>query len=143
MTNFSNRGKYAEGQIKKVLAKYAERADFAYQKFADTYAGFRSAAICDFMILSQGQLTMLEVKEVNHEFRLPKGNISEDQIARIKVWQLAGANAYVAIYFKPLKSWRLVPITFFNALPAGVGSWVLTEYPLMKLNELVPNLIGL
>lgn len=139
---FANRGKYAEGQIKKVLARYALRADTAFQKLADTYSGHRSPALADFIICHQGQMFLLEIKEVEHEFRLPKGNFSLDQIARQKLWQLAGATSMVAIYFKPLKQWRLLPINFFGALPVGVGSWDFREYPLYTLDELMTYLLG-
>ena len=135
----ANRGKYAEGQVKKWLGKI-NSSDFAYQKLPDTYAGFKSAALADFLLLHAGRVCLLEIKEVDHDFRLPKGNFSLDQIARQKLWALAGAKSKVLVYHSTTKRYRLVDISWFNPLPAGTGSWDLREFEQYSLDEAMRKL---
>lgn len=146
----SNRGKLAEGQLKDLFKARESRRHFAWMKLADTYSGFQSAAVCDFLLQSEGETFLLESKEVEHTFRLPKANFKNDQRARMLLWEDAGAKAYLAILFKGHRvgrslstpMWRLVPASFFVPLPEGTGSWALSGYPLLTRDELVANLLG-
>ena len=76
------------------------------------------------MFLHAGKLRLIEVKEVNHYFRLPHKNFSPDQVARMRNWQAAGASALVLIYFEPLKLWRILDVR--NFLVRTGGSWDLS-----------------
>lgn len=140
MVTTANRGKYAEGEVKKFLKKL-EAANCAHHRFPDAHSGSMVTAPADFMFMQAGIFRLLEVKEVQHDFRLPYDNFSPDQVARMRMWQAAGAHAWVLVYHKNLKAWRLIPAEWFlnrpklSASGKPVGSWVLDEFPLMTLAE--------
>lgn len=140
MVAAANRGKYAEGEVKKFLKKL-EAANCAHHRFPDVHSGSMVTAPADFMFMQAGIFRLLEVKEVQHDFRLPYDNFSPDQVARMRMWQAAGAHAWVLVYHKNLKAWRLIPAEWFlnrpklSASGKPVGSWVLEEFPLVTLAE--------
>ena len=140
MVAAANRGKYAEGEVKKFLKKM-EAANCAHHRFPDAHSGSMVTAPADFMFMQAGIFRLLEVKEVQHDFRLPYDNFSPDQVARMRMWQAAGAHAWVLVYHKNLKAWRLIPAEWFlnrpklSASGKSVGSWVLDEFPLVTLTE--------
>ena len=140
MVAAANRGKYAEGEVKKFLKKM-EAANCAHHRFPDAHSGSMVTAPADFMFMQAGIFRLLEVKEVQHDFRLPYDNFSPDQVARMRLWQAAGAYAWVLVYHKNLKAWRLIPAEWFlnrpklSASGKPVGSWVLDEFPLVTLAE--------
>lgn len=140
MVAAANRGKYAEGEVKKFLKKM-EAANCAHHRFPDAHSGSMVTAPADFMFMQAGIFRLLEVKEVQHDFRLPYDNFSPDQVARMRLWQAAGAHAWVLVYHKNLKAWRLIPAEWFlnrpklSASGKPVGSWVLDEFPLVTLAE--------
>jgi hypothetical protein len=123
------RGKWAEGRLKKFL-KDQEVHNSTHYRFPDARAGSFTVTPCDFMFMREGKLTLLEVKEVEHAHRLPHRNFSPDQVARMRVWALAGANANVIVFHSTLNQWRVIPIYYF--LQRDAGSWSLTEYPLLS-----------
>ena len=140
MVAAANRGKYAEGEVKKFLKKL-EAANCAHHRFPDAHAGSFVTAPADFMFVQAGKFRLLEVKEVNHETRLAYGNFSPEQVNRMRMWNLAGADTWVLVYHVPHKAWRLIPADWFRNRPLKtgtdkpIGSWVLTEFPLMTLTE--------
>ena len=140
MVAAANRGKYAEGEVKKFLKKM-EAANCAHHRFPDVHSGSMVTAPADFMFMQAGIFRLLEVKEIQHDFRMPYDNFSPDQVARMRMWQAAGAHAWVLVYHKNLKAWRLIPAEWFlnrpklSASGKPVGSWVLDEFPLMTLTE--------
>ena len=125
MATIGSRGKWAEGRVKAFL-KGRESASFTHHRFPDARAGSMVTSPCDFMYMNSGVLTLLEVKEVQHTFRLPHKNFSPDQVARMRSWQAAGARAYVLIYFSVSSKWRLVPVDFF--VNRVGGSWDLSNH---------------
>lgn len=140
MVAAANRGKYAEGEVKKFLKKM-EAANCAHHRFPDAHSGSMVTAPADFMFMQAGIFRLLEVKEVQHDSRLPYDNFSPDQVARMRMWQAAGAHAWVLVYHKNLKAWRLIPAEWFlnrpklSASGKSIGSWVLEEFPLVTLAE--------
>ena len=136
----ANRGKYAEGEVKKFLKKM-EAANCTHHRFPDAHAGSMVTAPADFMVIQAGKFRLLEVKQVEHDFRLPYGNFNPEQVNRMHMWNLAGADTWVLVYHVPLKAWRLIPAEWFlnrpklSASGKPVGSWVLDEFPLMTLTE--------
>jgi penicillin-binding protein-related factor A (putative recombinase) len=114
-----NRGKEAEALVKKHLTKLSSKACFTFYRFPDARAGSFQTTPADFMLVNSGKLILLEVKEVDHSFRLPHGNLS--QVPRLARYELAGATAYVLVYFKPEKLWRLARVSYF--LEKSGGSW--------------------
>lgn len=140
-----NRGKYAEGQVRRVLATI-NSADFAFARWPDAHAGSRTPAPADFIICSQGQTILLEVKECQHTHRLPYPNFHMEQMARMRLWQLAGAKAYTLVYFAKSEQWFMAGLEWwYNNRITGkdgkvVGSWDTSDLPKFGKKEL-PSLI--
>ena len=136
----ANRGKYAEGKVKALLKKL-ESANCTHARWPDARAGSFVVAPADFMILQDGYLRLVEVKEVDHEYRLPYKNLEQGQLARLLMWQAAGAGSWVLVYHTPIKLWRCIPAQFFLHRPLlsdtgkPMGSWKLTEFEPKTLVE--------
>ncbi len=128
MATTGTRGKWAEGEVRKYLVA-AERGDTAFYRPPDARAGSLQAVMADFMTLRKGLLTLIEVKEVEHASRLPYKNFSADKVARMRVWQLAGAEAWVIVCHRvgKVRTWRLLPLDVFIQRDADTpnGSWQL------------------
>jgi penicillin-binding protein-related factor A (putative recombinase) len=135
----SNRGKVAERLVKTYLKGREESSKLAYHKFADAYSGFKSPAPCDFMVMSNGKMFVIEVKETKHDFRLPKANLKPEQIARMRLWEKAGARAYVLVYHSQTKLWRLADVEWFLGLSSG--SWDLSILQTYNLKTLMDSLL--
>ena len=82
MVTAANRGKYAEGKVKAELKKL-EAANCTHHRFPDAHSGSFITAPADFLILQNGRLRLLEVKQVEHGERLPYGNFSSEQVNRM------------------------------------------------------------
>lgn len=138
---YGNRGKWAEGQVKKVL-KGMESSGLVWNRWPDMHSGSRTPAPADFIICSQGQTILLEVKECKHRFRLPYANFPPDQIARMRAWQMAGAKTYALVYFSEAEEWFMAGIDwwFQNRISEKdgkvVGSWDTTGLIKFHRNEL-------
>lgn len=135
------RGKYAEGQVKKKLASL-EAANQAYARWPDARSGSFAVALADFLIMRNGKMTLLEVKEVNHEFRLNYQNFDASQIARMRMWKSAGAQGHVLVYHTPSKFWRAADVSWFflnytktNEVGKAVGSWDLRTIEPITLDD--------
>lgn len=86
---------------------------------------------------------MLEVKEVDHAYRLPGKNFKQDQRARLAVWRNAGTNTRVLVAHMALKPstgaqklglmWRAVPAAWFGS--EDIPSWDLGAHPLLTLDD--------
>lgn len=137
-TSATNRGKFAEGKVKAKL-KSLETGNCTHYRFPDAHAGSFSVTPCDFMVMRDSKLTLLEVKQVQHNFRLPHGNFSPDQLARMRNWKLAGASAWVLVYFAPITAWRLVEADYF--LVKQGGSWDFRAFPTMTLDEAFDSIL--
>ena len=141
MAGIGDRGKRAEGLVKKKLVSL-EAANFCHARWPDRRAGSFVAALSDFLVMRNGRLTLLEVKETAHDFRLPYGSFGDEQIARMRMWNLAGAQAHILVYSSTLKQWRAEDVDWFftNKIlktEAGkpVGSWNLSEVPITTLDD--------
>lgn len=133
----ANRGKAAEAAVKKILSSM-ESSDFTHHRFPDARSGSFVTAPCDFVALRKGKLTLLEVKSVDHEYRLPHKNASPDQIARMRNWEAAGADAWVLVHFAPLKLWRAETVGYF--LQREGGSWDMRHLEARTLNEIMKEI---
>lgn len=134
----ADRGKAAEAAVKKVL-KSMESAGCVHHRFPDLRGGSMVTAPCDFMVLKNGKLTLLEVKSVGHLHRLPHKNFSPDQRARMRMWGMAGANAYVLVHFAPTKLWRYESAEWFMQMEGG--SWDMSGLPLEKLDVILGGIL--
>jgi len=135
MASPADRGKQAEKEVKKVLTKLSLRSDTAFIRLPDARAGSFQTALCDYQLMHKGTLYLLEVKETKHNYRLPHGNYSTDQVARMRRWQLAGAEAHVLILHKELNKWRTAPVDYF--LDREGGSWDLRNLELLNLDDIL------
>ncbi|MDI1360629.1 hypothetical protein [Methylotenera sp.] len=129
----ADRGKKAEKAVATYLTELSSKvAAFDWHRVYDARsAGGRFAAQPgDFAFYAPGLHGLIEVKEVEHEFRLPKKNFDNDQIAKLRKRELAGGEIGIVINFYTLNQtfWRLVPLTFFRE-NLDVPSWDLREFP--------------
>lgn len=141
MSTAANRGKYAEAQVKKKLASL-ESARQAHARWPDARAGSFAVALADFLIMRDRRMTLLEVKEVAHDFRMSHTNLGLDQIARMRMWASAGAQADVLVYHSTTKLWRTAEIRWFHENyrkvdddGKKVGSWDLRSLEHVTLDE--------
>ena len=126
----ADRGKRAEKAVSTYLAKWAESsAKHDWHRVYDARsAGGRFAAQAgDFAFYTTKAHGLIEVKEVDHEFRLPKKNFDNDQIAKLRKRELAGGNICVLVHFTKVNRWVLPPLNFFYT-NLSVPSWDLTNY---------------
>lgn len=134
-TSPTNRGKVAEKLVKKELDKLSLQSDTASFRLPDAHAGSFQTTLADFLLLHRGVMHLLEVKETQHDYRLPHGNYSPDQVARMRRFQLAGAEAHVLIYHSGIGKWRTAPVDYF--LERTGGSWDLRGLPLRELPDIL------
>lgn len=121
------RGKTAEKEVQKHLEKLnGEYFDFAFSRLPDARAagGRLAAVMCDYLCWYRGLSLPLEVKEIAHDFRLPKASLS--QLAILKKVAEAGAKPYVLVLFTTIGKWRIAPISAFEF---DVPSWDMSEIP--------------
>jgi len=124
-TNFSDRGKAAEGLLKAYFEKLSKQQAFTYYRLPDAHAGSMVATIADFMFLHQGGFALVECKSVRHDYRLPHGNFDAGQVARMRMWKLSGATSFVMIYHETLGQWRSYDVDYFTRREGG--SWDLRD----------------
>lgn len=135
MPSPANRGKVAEKLVKKFLDKLSLNSNTASHRFPDARAGSFQATLADFVLVHKGTMYLLEVKEVQHAYRLPHGNLGLDQVARMRRFQLAGAEAHLLVYHSGLGKWRTAPVDYF--LTREGGSWDLRNLPVRELEDIL------
>ncbi len=135
-----DRGKWEEGQVKKQLELYSNYSTFSYHRMPDARAGSRTPTLSDFMTMHNKQFALLEVKAVEHDYRLPHKNFDENKVARMRMWQMAGSDAHVVVHFKTLKVWRYAPIDFF--IKREGGSWDMRGIPTITLQQAMEKMYG-
>lgn len=142
MSTVGTRGKSAEDLVKKYcFNKAAKEATFAYYRYPDARGGSLVVVPADFMMMYKGTMTLLEVKEVQHDFRLPHGNFAKGQVARMRMWQVAGAKSWVVVRFMPNDVWRLAKVDWF--LDNEGGSWDMREFTEITLEDAMEYMLCL
>lgn len=135
----ADRGKVAERLLHKEFSKLAAKDytfDFERIKDARSSRGAMSDPRAgDFQLFHKGTNTLIECKEVAHDYRLPKVNFPRDQRARAKKRQYAGSICWVAIYSSTREIWRLLPLDFFGL--EETGSWDLREIPEQTMKQIL------
>lgn len=141
----ANRGKYAEDKVREVLKNMEEgNLRFTFNRIPDAHAagGKAQPQAGDFQAFFTNIMHsfnyLIEVKETEHENRLPYKNFSPDAVARAYKRQLAGSQVIVLVCCKPLKEWRIIPLDFFRERNVNTpsGSWVLTGFPVFPTKQL-------
>lgn len=114
------RGKNAEKEVTSVLEEFNNLSAFAYERLPDARAagGRIKAMICDFLVWHATRSILLEVKSVEHDYRLPKANL--EQLPRLNKVEKAGGVGVVLVHFKTIDKWRVARTSFFEY---GVPSW--------------------
>lgn len=135
MSTTANRGKVAENLVKARLATLSKSASFVSYRPPDARAGIRQEALSDFVTLNNGRLTLIEVKEVQHDFRLPHGNVNPAQVARMRAWQLAGAESIFLVYHSTARTWRRLNAD--QLVDRVGGSYDLRNIPTHTLEEVL------
>ena len=90
------------------MGKWAEKnSTFDWQRMPDARAarGALAAQVADFEIFRAGKHGVIEVKEVQHDFRLPRTRIK--QLPRIRKRMMAGGVGIILIYHSTTEQWRL------------------------------------
>lgn len=136
----AERGKAAERDVKKYLTEVSlQYFDFDFERIYDARsAGGRfPSRPGDFEFYYPGCHGLIEVKEVNHAFRLPEKNFKKQAIARLRKRQLAGGTIVVVVRHANIGMWREVPLSFFVER-ADQPSWDLTGFtPVKSVRELL------
>lgn len=141
MSAVGQRGKYAEGKVRLWMKTRSDAdASFDFYRFPDARAGSFQVVPADFEAVHRGVPFLIEVKEVEHDFRLPQKNFSEDKVARMRKRQMAGAECWVIVYHRTTKRWRVVPlVAFIERKP----SWDLTlSSSYLKVADVMEFLFG-
>jgi hypothetical protein len=133
----AERGKSAEKAVAVALSTFDGRQDTTWWRIPDARAGSRQPAFADFLLLHKGQLMLIEVKEVEHAFRLPYANFDSGQVARMRRFQCAGAYAFVLIHFKPVNAWRCIDLDWFTERASDKASWDTARFPLLPLKSIL------
>ena len=129
----ADRGKWAEKEVEKVLTAMSNNhLGFAYERLADARAagGRLKAQLCDFLCWwakanVEAVSIMLEVKEIQHDYRLPKDKLK--QLARMRKVSYAGAEGVVLVYHSTIDKWRCMSLSFFHG--DITPSWDLSSEP--------------
>ena len=138
MSNYSRRGKDAESKVKKELDILSTLSNFDFERVLDGFSSRGGASASrpgDFLAFQNGTAVLLEVKEVAHDFRLPRGNFKTDQRGRMMKRHYAGCLCYVLIYSSTTGLWRMLPVTYFGT--ETTGSWDLSTVPPTDLRSLM------
>ena len=127
-------GKVSEKKVAEYLAAIdANVTHFDWNRGYDARAagGKFQRVAGDFAFYSPVGHGIIEVKEVDHEFRLPYKNFELSQVAKAAKRELAGGDVHVLVYHTPLKRWRRLPIVFFqHRTGTEYSSWDLSEWVL-------------
>lgn len=147
ITSPGQRGKAAEKKVKQFLeALGSAHADFDWERKYDARsAGGRfPSQVADYGFFRPAVHGLIEVKEIEHDFRLPADKLA--QLPRLRKRVLAGGLAVVLVLHTTLSRWRMVPFEWLWERRVQ-PSWDLSSFPLYeKLDQipgLVPALIGL
>lgn len=157
----ANQGRYAEGKVQTFLTAWkAQHKGFTFNRILDAHASkgamsnpqpgdFQWFLDTGYWIVpgmglacgpgGEGDVVkytrngLIEVKSVQHEYRLPCRNFMPDQVARMRMRMWAGSEGIVLVCCHPAPrevSWRAIPLDFFEQRPGPKpehGSWDLRE----------------
>lgn len=139
----ADRGKVFEGDLKKRFeAETKLRASFDFERIPDAHStrgALSSPRVGDFLLFNRGVCTVLEAKEVAHDYRLPSGNVKSDQRARMRRRSLAGIRCLVCVSHTTNSTYRLIPSAWFDGAP--VASWDLSGHKILTFEELMKELL--
>lgn len=118
------RGKVAESLVRDALkALEATAMQFTFNRIGDAGAagGAFAAQSGDYQAFGWGKNWLIEVKELQHAYRLPHSSFGAEQVARMRKRSLAGSIPVVLLYHRNEKVWRCP--SFATFLRRDGGSW--------------------
>ncbi len=133
----ANRGKEAEKLLVAYFTKLSVSATTAFFRLPDARSGSLAPTLSDFILAHDGQPYLVECKQTEHDFRLPHGNFGVDQVARMRMFQLAGFKSLVLIYHSKIQLWRGYNVERFTKRELGTGSWDLRDTKPKTLESLM------
>lgn len=136
-STIGSRGKSAEKLVSDRLEVLCKKADTAFYRLPDARAGSLKATLADFLIMQRSVMTLLEVKEVDHPYRLPHKNFAVDKVSRMRRFRMAGAKTWVLVHFTPTGKWRAAELEFF--LTREGGSWDMRQFLETTLEQALEN----
>lgn len=170
MSTAANRGKYAEGEVKKYLKLLeSSHMNFTFNRNLDAHAAggkfqaqagdfqafvaigtaFLKEADSDPRLYTEKPVRLtrnfiIEVKECKLPNRLPYQNYSADKVARVNKRVHAGTEAIVLVCLMPDKLWRAVPQEFFNIRNPDKpsGSWDLSGFEFVDMKRALSEFLG-
>lgn len=120
----ADRGKDCENAVLKALKEWEARSTGRreFNRLLDTRASQRivKPAPADFDFYGEGKFGLIECKQTKHDYRLPKGNVS--QLPRLLKRHLAGGICGIVVYHSEIKVYRGVPLSFLRE-EGDKGSW--------------------
>lgn len=130
------RGKVAEAKVAAALKNVPE---CVAKRIPDAKAGSFVAVAGDFSVKYRGRSFLLEVKQTDHDFRLPHGNVSLRQIALMRKSMMAGVVCWVLVYHAKLDAWRLIDVESLRTRVGG--SWDLSRFALQSLDSHLEDIL--
>ena len=130
VSRHANKGKGTETQVQNALDTWqrVEPLTREYNRLLDSKAARRivKTAPADFDYYADGTFGLIEAKETEHSFRLPKARVT--QFASMLKRHYAGGVCGIVVYHSKDKVYRGVPMDFL-VLGADKPSWDLTPIP--------------
>lgn len=127
------RGKAAEAAVRSELEVLGEMSDFDWSRIYDARSarGRFPARPGDFEFFYPEVHGLIEAKEVEHDFRLPKKNFEDGQLARLRKRQMAGGEIVIVVYHSTTKLWTYVELEWLRHRQ-DLPSWDLSSLPKYK-----------
>ena len=118
-------GKEVERIVEEVFDTLNQRQTFSHHRFPDARAarGALAAQPADSLVVFNGRPIFVEIKGLKEPKRLAKKRVS--QLATLKKFRMAGAEAYVLVFQYLLGLWRIVDVSLMDA---SAASWDVTHY---------------
>jgi len=127
------RGKAAESAVRALLEKLNSYPTFDWSRIYDARSagGKFPSRPGDFEFFFPGTHGLIEVKEVDHDFRLPAKNFDKGQIAKLRKRHMAGGIIIILVQHTTTKKWRRVDLNWI-AQRLDQPSWDLQEFNLFN-----------
>jgi penicillin-binding protein-related factor A (putative recombinase) len=139
----AKRGKVSEVKVREYLKTLeSEHANFTFNRIGDAGAarGAFAAQAGDFQVFGWGKNWLIEVKETQHAYRLPHGNLGPEQVGKMRKRELAGSIPVVLVHHRSEKIWRCPCFSTF--LHREGGSWDLRGVTAQSLPEILNNIFN-
>lgn len=140
-TSAADRGKSLETRFRALCLTSEGRQDFAFHRFPDARAGSKKEAPADFQTMFAGVFRLIECKECKFDNRLPYANFDKAQVARMRLWSLAGKSkgqglGVVLIHHTTGDFYTVADVAHFVERDKAKGSWFMDTIPHKRFETL-------